>query len=238
MCGIAGSSAISKDCGKRGKRLSCFPRFPSGRHFHRFCGHAFGFWDVIWPIDSRRRFFLYPPLSLLVMILGRCLVSCCAFTVVRACRKPLVLDDGCVAHALVFAENTIGKRVSFPTHLERSVCEVIDLDILACQTIRHLTSLQDDLSAIVGQSSAVGSRDAVLDGTGCRQAETPCTFRVRCRFSAFTAGMENFSLYCFMNPGRNALPALMSEISASLKLLHETILQSSVSPFHSAFRLA
>jgi hypothetical protein len=47
--------------------------------------------------------------------------------------QSLVLDDGCVAHALVFAEDTIGKQVAFPSHLERSVCEVIALYVLTRQ---------------------------------------------------------------------------------------------------------
>ena len=43
-----------------------------------------------------------------------------------------------------------------------------------------------------------------------------CTFSMRCWFSAFGAGIANFSLYCFMSPGRKALPTVMSAISASL----------------------
>jgi hypothetical protein len=44
--------AIPKDCGKRGKRLYCFPRFPSGRHFHRWPRGAF--LDVVGAIDLAR----------------------------------------------------------------------------------------------------------------------------------------------------------------------------------------
>jgi hypothetical protein len=44
--------------------------------------------------------------------------------------ETLVLDDCRVADTLVFAEDAIGKRVAFPSNLERSIAEVIDLDIL------------------------------------------------------------------------------------------------------------
>ncbi len=66
--------------------------------------------------------------------------------------KPLVLYDGRVTHALIFAEDAVGKRVSFPPHLERSICEVIDLDVLTCYAIRQITSFKDDLPAIVSRA--------------------------------------------------------------------------------------
>jgi hypothetical protein len=57
-----------------------------------------------------------------------------------------------VAHALVFAGDPVGKRVPFPSHLEWSIREVVNVDILTDQLIRQLTPLQDDLPAIVGES--------------------------------------------------------------------------------------
>ena len=39
----------------------------------------------------------------------------------------------------------------FPSHLERPICEVVDLDVLACQLACQLTPLEDDLSAVVGK---------------------------------------------------------------------------------------
>ena len=59
--------------------------------------------------------------------------------------QSFVLDDGCVTDPLVLAEDAIGKRVPFPWHLEWAICEVVDLDILACQLVCYLTS------AVVGQ---------------------------------------------------------------------------------------
>src|SRR5271168_1360559 len=106
---------------------SCFPRFPSGRHFHR--GGAVGFWDVIRPIDSPRvllvsalvavRLDLWFMLKILLCLHGS---ECVA--------EPFVLDDGGVTDTLVFAEDAIGKRIAFPANLERSIAEVINLDIL------------------------------------------------------------------------------------------------------------
>jgi hypothetical protein len=65
--------------------------------------------------------------------------------------QSFVLDGGCVTDPLVLAEDAIGKRVPFPSHLERAICEVVDLDILACQLVCYLTSLENDLSAVVSQ---------------------------------------------------------------------------------------
>src|SRR5258705_12812107 len=81
-----------------------------------------------------------------------CLMSCCAFTVCESMAQPLVLDDGCVANALVLAEDPVGKRVPLPSHLERPIREVVNLDILACQLVGQVTSLKYDLPAIVGES--------------------------------------------------------------------------------------
>jgi hypothetical protein len=63
---------------------------------------------------------------------------------------PLLNSRG-VAHALVFAGDPVGKRVPFPSHLEWSIREVVNVDILTDQLIRQLTPLQDDLPAILGE---------------------------------------------------------------------------------------
>jgi hypothetical protein len=92
--------------------------------------------------------------------------------------QALVLDNGGVAHALVFAKDAIGKRVAFPSHLERSICEVIDLDVLNRQAIDQLTSFQDDLSAVAGQAELLADVTllSVAQDVGSRDA---CTFSVR-----------------------------------------------------------
>jgi len=41
--------------------------------------------------------------------------------------------------------------VPFPSHLERPISEVVDLDVLACQLVCQLTPFEDDLSAVVGK---------------------------------------------------------------------------------------
>jgi hypothetical protein len=39
--------------------------------------------------------------------------------------------------------------VPFPSHLERPIREVIDVDVLACQLVCQFTALQDDLPSVV-----------------------------------------------------------------------------------------
>jgi hypothetical protein len=63
--------------------------------------------------------------------------------------EAFVLYDSGVAYALVFVEDAIGKQVTFPSHLERPICEVVNLDVLACQLVCQFTTLQDDLPSVV-----------------------------------------------------------------------------------------
>jgi hypothetical protein len=49
--------------------------------------------------------------------------------------EAFVLDDGRMADTLILAEDAIGKRVPFPSNLDRSVGEVVELDLLACQLL-------------------------------------------------------------------------------------------------------
>src|ERR1700733_9812479 len=109
------------------------PCFPSGRHFHRFGRGEFCF--VVWPVDLTRA-LLVSALGAVGHDLGQALDVLLGLHSSECMAKPLVLDDGRVTHALVFAEDTVGKRVLLPSHFERSICEVIDLDVLTCQPIR------------------------------------------------------------------------------------------------------
>jgi hypothetical protein len=54
--------------------------------------------------------------------------------------EAFVLYDSGVAYALVFAEDAIGKQVTFPSNLLGLVDEVIDLDILPRQLLRYLAT--------------------------------------------------------------------------------------------------
>src|SRR5260370_41288548 len=124
------------------------PCFPSGRHFHR--GRRRDFRFVIRPVKPTRVLLVSAlcavshPLRYMLDVLLR-------FHRCECMAQTLVLDDGCVTDPLVLAEDAIGKRVPFPSHLERPISEVVDLDVLACQLVCQLTPLEDDLSAIVGE---------------------------------------------------------------------------------------
>ncbi len=132
MCEIA-ALAISKDCGKGGKRLYCFPPFPSGRHFHR--GRVREFFFVVRPINLARSFLV----SVLVTVgqdLGQALEILLRLHRSECMSQPLVLDDCRVTDTLILAEDAIGRQLTLPSHFKRPICEVIDLDILTCQAIR------------------------------------------------------------------------------------------------------
>jgi hypothetical protein len=47
--------------------------------------------------------------------------------------KTLVLDGGGVADALVLAEDTVGKRVAFPSHLQSGIREVVKVNVLTAE---------------------------------------------------------------------------------------------------------
>jgi hypothetical protein len=65
--------------------------------------------------------------------------------------KTLVFDDGGVADALVLAEDTVGKRVAFPSHLQPGIREVVKFNVLTAKAFGDIVSFQDDLLAVKGQ---------------------------------------------------------------------------------------
>ena len=86
------------------------PRFPSARHFHRGRRNAFCF--VILTVKLTR---ILPVADLLAVGLDLrfMLQSLLCLDDRKLMAEPLVLDDRCVAHTLVFAEEAIGKRATF-----------------------------------------------------------------------------------------------------------------------------
>jgi hypothetical protein len=52
--------------------------------------------------------------------------------------ETLVLDDGRMTDSLILAEDAIGKRLPFPSHFQRPVGEIEELDILATQTFGNI----------------------------------------------------------------------------------------------------
>lgn len=57
--------------------------------------------------------------------------------------KALVLNGCGIADALVSAKGAIGKQVPLPTFLKRSICEVVDLNLLARKLVSKLASLRE-----------------------------------------------------------------------------------------------
>jgi hypothetical protein len=111
---------------------SCFPPFPSGRHFHRFgWGECF---FVIGPVQLTRT-FLIPTLCAIDHDLRCPLDFLLSLDDLECMTKALVLNGCSMADALVFAQDAIGKQVPLPAHLKRSICEVVDLNVLAGELV-------------------------------------------------------------------------------------------------------
>ena len=51
--------------------------------------------------------------------------------------ESFVLDDSRVVDTLVLTEDAVGKRNSFPPHLQRPINEIVKFDILAAQVLRN-----------------------------------------------------------------------------------------------------
>jgi len=110
----------------------CLPRFPSDRHFHHWGRRDFCF--VVRP-GKLTTTLLVSTFGAVGHHRGHVLDVLLRLYCCERMAQPLVLDDGCVTDPLVLAEDAIGKRVPFPSHLERPIREVVDLDVLACQLV-------------------------------------------------------------------------------------------------------
>lgn len=86
------------------------PRFSSGRHFHRRSRCEFFF--VIWPIDLAWA-LLVSDLVTVGHELTQSLDVLLRLHSSESMSQSLVLNDGFVTDALVFAEDVIGKRLAF-----------------------------------------------------------------------------------------------------------------------------
>ena len=96
--------------------------------------------------------------------------------------QAFVLDNCCMADTLVLTENAVGERDAFRSQLQRSVREVIQLDVFAGEFFAYSIPLQDDLLAIVGQrklradvallamADNIVSRDVVRCALRCRSS--------------------------------------------------------------------
>ena len=103
------------------------PRFPSDRHFHRGCNCDFLF--VIRPVNLTR-VLLVSAFGAVGQDLRQVLRVLLGFHCSKCVTQPLVLDDGCVADTLILAEDAVGQQLTLPSHLERPIGEVIDLNVL------------------------------------------------------------------------------------------------------------
>src|ERR1700693_1697872 len=95
------------------------PCFPSGRHFHR--GRRRDFRFVIRPVKPTR-VLLVSALCAVSHHLRYMLDVLLRFHRCECVAEAFVLYDSGVAYALVFAEDTIGKQVTFPSNLQGLSC--------------------------------------------------------------------------------------------------------------------
>jgi hypothetical protein len=99
--------AIPKAVGREGKRLYCFPLFPSGRHFHRGRRGVFRF--VVQSVELTR-VLLVADLLAVGMHLRLALYVLLCLDDRKSVAEPLVLNDGSVAYSLVFAKKALGSE--------------------------------------------------------------------------------------------------------------------------------
>jgi hypothetical protein len=85
--------------------------------------------DLAWALCIAALVAVGPHLRLMLNVLIR-LHDCECMT------EALILHDCSVAHALVFAENAVGKPMTLPSNLQGPVVEIIELDILSAQLLR------------------------------------------------------------------------------------------------------
>jgi hypothetical protein len=84
-------------------------------------------------------------------------------------RKPLVLDDRRVCHALLLVEHAIRQSRAFPAHLQPAVRELVSLDILADQSRRQWRLFKNDSLIVVGERQLL--RDVALLSPGKNRLE-------------------------------------------------------------------
>jgi hypothetical protein len=113
---------------------SCLPRFPPDRHFDRCRARRQVHRHFRWALD--------PSFSLAIadlLAVGLYLRSMLDILLRLDHRQrmpeALVLDNGGVADTLVLAEDTVGKRVTFPSDLQSAVREVIKIKILTARPL-------------------------------------------------------------------------------------------------------
>jgi hypothetical protein len=71
--------------------------------------------------------------------------------------ESFVLNDGRMAHTPIFIEDAVGKHLSLPAHLQSSIREVVEIDILAAKILGEGTAIQDELLAIVRQGQLLAN---------------------------------------------------------------------------------
>ena len=67
----------------------------------------------------------------------------------KSFRKPLVLDDRRVRHALLLVEHAMRQSRAFPAHLKPAVRKLVNLDILADQSSRQWRLLKNDPLVVI-----------------------------------------------------------------------------------------
>ena len=62
-----------------------------------------------------------------------------------------------MVYALILEEGSVGKHLAFGTYPQPAVREVVEVDILSDQFFAHLTALQDDLHAVIGEGELIAN---------------------------------------------------------------------------------
>ena len=87
----------------------------------------------------------------------------------KSFRKPLVLDNRGVRHALLLVEHAMRQSDAFPANLEPTIRILVGLDIFADQPGRQRRLVQNDPLAVVGKRQLL--RDIALFPPGQNRIE-------------------------------------------------------------------
>ena len=87
--------------------------------------------------------------------------------------ESFVIHDSGVDDALIFTEDTVGKRAALPSHLQTAIWKIIEIDVLTAETFRDPVPFEDDLLAVIGYGQLLTDVDVVRGGTGYRATGLP-----------------------------------------------------------------
>jgi Linear amide C-N hydrolases, choloylglycine hydrolase family/Transposase IS116/IS110/IS902 family len=123
--------------------------------------------------------------------------------------------------------------VALPSHLERPIREVINLNVLTCQFIRQITSFEDDLPAVIGESELLAN--VTLFAMAQDVGQTRCLHvQDAVHVQGFCGGQGKLLVEVLHEPWQKGVAGIHVTDVGKAQLLHETILKRAVRSLNTA----